>query len=253
MGSTLRERLSEGRALYGTFASFPDPRFVEYLGHAGLDWIMLDAEHDGLGVDTSYLLAIAARSVGMAVVVRAPSGVPDIVGRYADIGVDAIICPHVRSVESAQSFVAATRFPPNGTRGVAGGARASGYGLRTTAREYFTDPARLPMPAALLEDVEAYEHLDDILGVPGLEIACLGVGDLAGSLGVPGVADDPRVAQLVAEAVPKISAAGIHISAAVPTPQAAAEWYDKGARLLVVPVAPMFGSAVRQFLSAAPR
>lgn len=249
MTNQLRERLASGDPLYGTFATFPTPRYVEFLGLAGFDWVLLDGEHDGLGVETCYELATAARAVGMATVVRVPIGVPDVIGRYADIGVDAVIAPHVRSRTDAERLVGSLRFPPAGHRGVAGSVRAAGYGLVTTPRTYFTEPAWLPMAAALLEDVEAYDALDEIADVDGLEIACLGTGDLAGSLGVPGVPDDPRVQKLVDAAMERLIAAGIYLSAPAPTPEAARHWTERGAQLLLAPAAGMLAGAVRSYLA----
>jgi 2-keto-3-deoxy-L-rhamnonate aldolase RhmA len=245
--------LASGRTLYGTFATFPDTRFVEFLGLAGFDWIMLDGEHDGLGVETCYQLATAARSVGMAVVVRAPSGRADVLGRLADVGVDAIICPHVVSAERARHLVGSLRFPPGGWRGAAASVRAAGYGLLSSAPEYFADRSRHPMPAALLEDAEAYQALDEILAVDGLEMVCIGTGDLAASLGTPGEPGNPAVTALVDEALPRIRAAGLTISAAAGTPEAAAAWHDRGARMILVPAVGMLGSAIRSYLAAAPR
>src|SRR5690606_12370301 len=107
-------------------------------------------EHDGVGLETCYLLATAARSVGMATVVRVPVGQRDVLGRFADVGVDAIIAPHVRSQADAEHLVGSLRFPPAGHRGVAGSVRAAGYGLVTEPRTYFSEQQWLPMAAALL-------------------------------------------------------------------------------------------------------
>ncbi|MBL8993214.1 MAG: hypothetical protein JNM63_07735, partial [Spirochaetia bacterium] len=39
-----REKLSTGPVI-GTFSKTSDPAFIEVLGHAGLDFVILDLEH----------------------------------------------------------------------------------------------------------------------------------------------------------------------------------------------------------------
>ncbi len=250
-GNVLRERLAAGDTLYGAFVSFHSARMVEFLGLAGFDWVLLDGEHEGAGIETCYELALAARAASIGVVVRVPVNRPDVLSGYADIGVDAIIAPHVRTPEDATALVSGLRFPPVGSRGAAGSSRAAGYGLLTSAADYFTDQRRMPMPAALLEDVEAYDRLDGIAAVDGLEIACLGTGDLAASLGVPGQPGDPRIGEMVDRAVEVLTARGIHLSVAAGDPAAARRWAERGARLIMVPTVGLIASAARGFLAEA--
>ena len=47
--------------------------------------------------------------------------------RLLDIGVNGLIIPMVNTVEEAELAVSATRYPPLGIRGVAGGGRGSKY------------------------------------------------------------------------------------------------------------------------------
>lgn len=41
----LKEKLALGKPVYGAMVQFPDADLVEMLGHAGFDWILIDAEH----------------------------------------------------------------------------------------------------------------------------------------------------------------------------------------------------------------
>jgi 2-keto-3-deoxy-L-rhamnonate aldolase RhmA len=247
----LREKLKGTGPLFGVFLSFPSPRLVEFCGLVGFDFVLIDGEHEGIGVETCYQLATAADAVGMASIVRAPINRADVLLGFADSGVHGIIAPHVDSRAAAESLVAALAFPPTGSRGAAGSSRAANYGLTQTPSEYFADTANHPVPLALLEDVAAFDAFDEIVSVPGLDHFCLGSGDLAASLGFPGQMSHPDVVSRVEPAMKKLVDAGKTVSVSAGSGQDARKAADKGARLIVVSNASLLGGAARSFLAEA--
>ena len=54
-----REALSEGMVV-GTFSKSLDPAFIEIMGHAGFDFVVLDLEHGPNSVQTLQNLIRAA-------------------------------------------------------------------------------------------------------------------------------------------------------------------------------------------------
>lgn len=247
----LKEMLEEStRPLFGIFMNFATARQVEFAGHAGFDWVLLDAEHDGLTVDQAYQLVIAADAVGLGSVVRVPANRPELLLAYAETGANSIIAPHVDSARSAEALVSSLSYPPRGTRGLGSGARAANYGLTQTPAEYFTQGAHA-LPAALLEDVSAYDDLDQLLAVDGLDIFCLGSGDLSGSLGVPGQYDHPEVIERVEKAASAILAAGKIISSSVGDGTAARRAAQAGHRLIACSNSGLFGRAAKEYLAHA--
>src|SRR5690554_8108888 len=83
----LREMLAQDdRPLFGMFRNFATQRQVEMVGDLGFDWVLLDAEHDGLTVEQAYSLVIAAANVGMGTVVRVPANTADSLLAYAETG-----------------------------------------------------------------------------------------------------------------------------------------------------------------------
>ena len=58
----------------------------------------------------------------------------------------------------------------------------------------------------LIESLTGVEALDDILAVPGIDIAAIARGDLSQNLGVAGQFDHPRMRDVVATAEEKILA-----------------------------------------------
>lgn len=249
----LRVLLAQNRPLFGAFLGFPSQRLVEFCGLVGFDWVLIDGEHEGIGVETCYQMVTAADAVGLASVVRVPINRADVLLGYADTGVDSIIAPHVATAQQAADLVTGVRFPPAGSRGMAGSSRAANYGLTQPASEYFAAVAEHPMPAALLEDAEAYAELDAIASTDGLEVFCLGAGDLAASLGLPGQSGHPKVQELVREAAARLNGMGKVVNASVPGAEGIAGALAMGARMIAVSNIALLSRSAREFLDVARR
>lgn len=248
-GNRLRELLLEDRPLVGVFVSIASAALVEYCGLIGFDWVCLDAEHGGITPETCYELVRAADAVGLASVVQAPSKRPDALLGYAETGASAIIGPHVTSADEARALVSALRYPPAGSRGVSAGSRAANYGITQAASDYLTDTANSPIIAALLEDIQAYEHLEEILAEPGIEMFSLGQGDLAASMGYPGDARHPDVVARIERAAAVLREHGKDFE--MPTSDAASARHaiTLGARFVQVGLSTIFAKAARQYLT----
>jgi 2-keto-3-deoxy-L-rhamnonate aldolase RhmA len=253
--NALRALFGRTRPAIGVMADLASERVVEFYGIMGYDWVLIDAEHDGVGVDTCYSFVRAADAVGIASVVRVPANRADIILSYAETGVSGIMVPHVRSAADAEAFVSALRYPPRGTRGIAGVTRASNYGLTSDPKSYFLDRDSGPVGFALLEDAEAYEpdELDRIAAVDGVDVICLGTGDLAASLGFPGEKDHPEVVRRAELAVAAAKRHGkrIEMSVGAVDPAGLETAARYGAGLVFTSNAGLMTSAGRQFLKAA--
>jgi len=111
--------------------------------HSGLDWIVIDMEHAPNDL-SSVLHQLHASQPGPAeTVVRVPApDQPALVKTLLDTGVRSILFPMVESASAAAACVAATRYPPDGIRGVMTTARMSGYATDPEAlQEYYRGAA----------------------------------------------------------------------------------------------------------------
>ena len=246
----LRERLDGPDVLVGVVLPFRAPDAVEFCGHLGFDWILIDGEHGGVGVETSYALVTAADAVGMASVVRVPANDPTVILGYAESGANAILAPHIMSAGAGAQLVQAVRYAPQGSRGAMSGSRAANYGLTQTSAEYFAAVDKQAIPIGMIEDKQALDDLDEIVRVPGLEHFFIGPGDLAMSLGLPGMAFDPRVQDEVARAVKVISSAGKTVGTLVNNAKSAERLVADGARMITVSLAGFLSPAIQEFLKS---
>jgi 4-hydroxy-2-oxoheptanedioate aldolase len=182
------------------------PVCAEICAGAGLDWLLIDSEHapNDLHSILAQLQAVAAYPV--TPVVRPPSGDPVTIKRLLDVGVEILLIPMVESRAQAEALVAATRYPPDGIRGVGSAlARASGWNRTEGYLQRATETV------SLLVQVESRAGLDaiaDIAAVDGVDGIFLGPADLAAALGRLGQQDHPEVMGAVEQAIRAITAAG---------------------------------------------
>lgn len=91
------------------------------------DWLFLDFEHGGPGLDLAQhmLQAVGDRCY---TAVRVPALDEVWIKKCLDFGPDAIIVPQVNSAAQAEQAVRLCKYPPAGTRGVGiGRARAMAW------------------------------------------------------------------------------------------------------------------------------
>src|SRR6266496_3653024 len=124
------ERLSTQRALIGLLQTHPNPALAEIAGMCGYDFLMLDGEH-GVFSEQDYLQTLQVlTSTDALAFVRLAGHDTHAIGRYLDMGVDAIVVPNVSTAEQARALVRAMEYPPAGTRGFGASAhRATRYGM----------------------------------------------------------------------------------------------------------------------------
>src|SRR5207245_24079 len=88
--------------------------------------------------------------------------------------------PMVNSREEALEAVAATKYPPAGTRSVGGSAHALNFGA--TANDYYAHANDEILVVLQCEHIRAVEDADQIFSVPGIDAIFVGPNDLAASM-----------------------------------------------------------------------
>lgn len=181
-GPSVVGRLRTGDKALGALLPMSNPLLVEHAGHAGLDFVVLDAEHGPADQVLMSTHIAVARSVGLDVLVRV--GHPTDIAHALDFGAAGIVAPHVSSVDEAAAVVDAVRHPPHGSRGFATYTRAGAYG-RVPAQDHVDNGLEL-MVVAMIEDPTGVDAAPAIAAVDGISGLLLGPADFACALGVPG-------------------------------------------------------------------
>lgn len=127
-----------------------------------------------------------------------------LIKRVLDMGAQTLLIPFVETPEEAAAAVAATRYPPHGIRGVAGGTRASRFGLTS---DYFQAADQEICVMVQIETVAALSRLEDIAAVPGVDGIFIGPSDLSASMGFLGRSAAPEVRSILAQTADRLRAA----------------------------------------------
>ena len=94
------------------------PLIAELCAGSGLDWLLVDAEHSPNGLESILAQLQAIHGYPVQMLVRPPVNDTVVIKQYLDLGVQNLLIPMVNSVADAEAAVAATRYPPQGVRGV---------------------------------------------------------------------------------------------------------------------------------------
>lgn len=202
----LKRALATGMPQIGLWVTLADAYPAEVMAGAGFDWLLIDGEHAPNDVRSvlGQLQAVAAYPV--APVVRPPVGDTHLIKQYLDLGVQSLLIPMVESAAQARELVAATRYPPQGVRGVGSAiARASRW---NAIPDYLTRADDEICLIVQVESAAGLEALDAIAAVEGVDGVFIGPADLSASLGHRGNPGHPEVVAAIRDAIARITGAG---------------------------------------------
>jgi len=209
----------------GTWISSASPVVAEAVGHAGFDWGVLDMEHSPADAMEVVQMLQALSATKMVPVVRLPWNDAVVVKRVLDAGATTLMFPFIQNADEAARAVAATRYPPEGVRGLAGASRASRYG---TLPNYFAQANKQIGVIVQLESVAAVDRLEEIAAVPGVDALFVGPGDLSASLGQIGQFTHPSVMDVLAKSAQRCKAIGKPVGTIGDSPEVAAQYRAAG-------------------------
>jgi 2-keto-3-deoxy-L-rhamnonate aldolase RhmA len=204
----VRATLLAGGTALGVMAfEFFTPGLPRVLKAGGAEFVILDTEHSGLGMDGLKAAIAFARLAGLAPFVRVPGLARHLISPVLDAGALGIMVPMLETAEQAAALVEFCRYRPLGTRRLAFGMAHDDYrsGPVGPAIEAANDAI---LTIALIETAKGLENAEAIMAVPGLDLGWLGHFDLTDSLGFTGRFDDPRYAAAEAKLLAAARAAG---------------------------------------------
>ncbi|MBT9504492.1 MAG: 2-dehydro-3-deoxyglucarate aldolase [Burkholderiaceae bacterium] len=203
--NSLRQRLVAGEKLIGCWCSLGNAITTEVLGVAGFDWVLLDGEHSPNDVISFIPQLMALKDSPSAPVVRPASNNAVEIKRLLDAGFYNFLVPFVESADDARRAVAATRYPPQGIRGVSVSQRGNRYG---SVPGYFEGVNDQICVAVQIESRAGLAAAADIAAVDGVDCIFIGPSDLAAGMGHLGNANHPDVQAAIASVFGTVRAAG---------------------------------------------
>jgi 2-keto-3-deoxy-L-rhamnonate aldolase RhmA len=226
---TFRQRLKSGDVLLGQMVlELFTPGIGAMLAACGLDFVIFDMEHGRCDISLLAEMVAACRGSDIFPIARVPDAAYAPLSRALDIGARGIMVPRVESREQAEYIVSQLKYAPQGKRGVALGLAHDLY--RAGTPDFFAKTNEEIAVILLLETEKAYEDLDEIVSVPGIDVAWLGHYDLTVSMGIPAQFDHPRFLKAMDALVSACRRHGVAAGFLPPSPEAAVHSIQQGFR-----------------------
>ena len=252
-----KQAMVQGQAQIGLWLGLADAYSAEILAGTGYDWLLIDGEHAPNDVRSvlHQLQAIASAAGGLPPgtpaphpIARVPVGDTALIKQYLDLGAQTLLVPMVDTPEQARQLVRATRYAPEGVRGM-------GSALARSSRwqaypQYVQEANQHICLLVQAETVQAMQHLDAIAAAPGVDGVFIGPADLSASMGHPGNPGHPDVQAAIHDGIARILRAGKAPGILATTEAQARQWLAAGALFVAVGVDTMLLASAAQDLLA---
>ena len=231
MPNSFRRDLRAGKTLIGCWASLASYLTTEILGYSGFDWLLIDGEHAPNDWQTFIGQLQALKDSPSAPVVRPQWAEPVIVKRLLDLGFFNFLMPCIETAEQARAAVAATRYPPQGIRGVGVLHRGNRFGSTPQYLSRVNDDICVTVQ---IESPLGVTNMDSIVGVEGVDALFIGPSDLSAGYGHLGEPNHPEVQEVIARIVAAARLGGKPVGILAPVEKDARRYLEMGMTYVAV-------------------
>lgn len=247
--ASFKTKLESAEApLVGMWACAGSATTAEIIALSGVDWIMIDAEHSPIGLESTLDQLRAIAPYPASPVVRLSSLDPVLIKQFLDLGAQNLVVPMIDTVEQAELAVRSVHYPPRGIRGVGS---ALGRSSRwNTVADYLNRAPEFISLTVQIESEEAVKNIEAIAEVDGVDSLFIGPSDLAASMGLLGKQGHEDVVRTINHCIEVAKKAGKKVGVnAFDTAQAHA-YLDQGVDFVLIAAdVQLLTKASRQLLS----
>lgn len=170
----------------GAWLSDASVATAEIVANLGYDFVVLDVEHGAFDLAILERFIPVLKGLGLEVLSKVLVPERGAIQQVLDFGSDGVIIPHIESLEHAKAVTAYAKFPPIGSRSLAGGRTMnySGYDNDWVEAQN-RDIKVIPM----VEDPGALRDIEEIAALPSVDAIFIGHGDLSLMSGRGALAD----------------------------------------------------------------
>ena len=238
-----KQKLAKGE-IVTVVMGITHPDDIDAVGPIGFDGIWLEGEHGAAEAADLGNLTRACDMWGMTSVTRVNQNEQGLIYRTLDRGAQAIVVPHVNNASEARNVVEGGKFTPKGKRGM--WTSRQGYDVEN----YLHKANDETMLIVLIEDIIAWDNLDEIIAVDDIDVFFVAPSDFAASMGHMGDLQHPDVVAKINDALTRIIAAGRN-AGALATNENVAAYVELGVRFFMTEAGPWIASGFNQFLTNA--
>ncbi|MDZ4286524.1 MAG: aldolase/citrate lyase family protein [Prosthecobacter sp.] len=210
-GEQIRQNLHTGGRVYGTHVcGLSHAVATKIIATAPLDFAFVCNEHMPVDRAETSMLCQHFDSLGISPIVRIPFPCAREAAMASDGGAHGIVAPYVETVEEVKEIVGAVHYRPikgRQLRGILDGTQPPAE----ATREFLGRFNRHHYAIIGIESVAAYQNLDALISVPGVDGVFMGPHDLSVSLEAPEQWENPALLRLIEDVIVRCRAAGIGV------------------------------------------
>ena len=154
-----KQKLQDGKPVFGCTVQFDDPFITEVIGAAGFDFILIDGQHAPLDGEKIFKMTRGFAPTESQVIVRVVWNETWLINQALDMGADGVIIPLPNTADEVRRAVKAAKYPPKGVR--SNGPRKTdhlgGFG------EYQARANEETIVWPQIESQEAIDNIDEIV------------------------------------------------------------------------------------------
>ena len=224
-----KAKIRDGKPVVGASVGLEGPVANKIMGQAGFDFLLIDAQHDAIGVESLDRRIRGLLPTESEIIVRVLWNDGPLINQALDMGADGVIVPMVNTRDHAEGAVTASKYRPDGTRSWSP-LRPERYGgPEAYARMANNELLVLPQ----IETAEAVENLDDILQVEGIDGLLVGPTDLAISLGHAPQMGVPEVDEVISHVLARCRSFDVPFGIFTTSLETAEHWLSSGGQIAI--------------------
>lgn len=230
--NSLKQRLRSGQTVTGIFITeFRTPNMGILLDAAGYDFAIFDMEHSSFTNQDLSAMVPGFRNCRCRPMVRVPAVRREFFQAVLDCGIAGIVVPVVESAQQVEDAVAMMKYPPYGRRGLSFCCPHTSF-QEQDRDQYTVDSNDNLLLVTQIETSKALDHLDEILSVPGIDVAFVGNMDLSLSLGKPNNLREGPIHDAVRHILRTAQGKGIYGGGNFVCPELVDQFYEDGLRFI---------------------
>jgi len=228
----VKELLRCGKPVYGAIVTMPSPQVVQVLARSGFDLLVIDMEHGLIDLAAAHAMILATAGTPTVPMARIAANVPWLAKPLLDAGVLGIAIPMICTKAEAESAAAGVRYPPRGNR--MWGPFYAPLRWDLSMRDYMEAANDEVLSIITIEHIDAVRNIEQIVQAKGVDVAVIGPGDMATSLGHYGQIDHPEVQAAMGTAEKAILKSAIALGGVAYSPEQANRMVEIGYRLIIL-------------------
>ena len=203
----LKQRIKNGDLILGSGGIIsPSPHLVGMTLDTSPDFIWIDTEHMPFGAEVLDTIPVLIRQRGVAPMIRVAWNDPALIKKAYDVGAVAVMVPQIDTPEDAARAVQHARYYPEGKRGLSPmWTRVAGEDWNQVIKTANEETVLVLQ----LESRQAYENIDEIKKIPGIDVILVGPLDLSATLGRITETGAKEVQEIMEDVPKKLEGSGI--------------------------------------------